>query len=131
MVLQNFQFLSDRLKPLQNSVGIFPTLDFSEFWEPGCRTNWSTPWQCVLNCWKWQDIFLLLLLFYKLGLPRTEGVDTHKNEFSQEPLGKPLRHYTILAHCTRSRHSRNLWPEPLMLCLWVYMLLSGGESHSK
>ena len=48
-------------------------------------------------------------LFYTLGFPRTEGVDTHENEFSQEPLGKPLRHYTILAHCTHSSYPRNIW----------------------
>ena len=39
-----------------------------------------------------------------------EGVDTYENEVSQEPLGKPLRHYTILAHCTRSSYPRNIWP---------------------
>ena len=76
-------------------------------------------------------VFLFIVYCYIRVSAIAEGVDTYKNEFSQGPLGKPPRHYTILAHCTRSRHSRNLWPEPLMLCLWVYMLLSGGESHSK
>ena len=51
-----------------------------------------------------------LLFIVTLGPPReAEGVDTQKNEFSQRPLGKPLRHYTILAHCTRCSYAKNIW----------------------
>ena len=54
--------------------------------------------------------YCFFLFIVTLGFLRTEGDDTHENEFSQEPLGKPLRHYTILAHCTRSSYPRNIWP---------------------
>ena len=59
-----------------------------------------------------------LLFIVQKGLRKAEGDDTNENVFSQGPRGKPPRHYTILAPITRSRYTRNIWPEPLMGYLW-------------
>ena len=65
-----------------------------------------------------QFIVLFIVYCYRRASAKTEGDDTEENVFSQEPLGKPPRHYTILAHSTRSRYTRNIWPEPLIGYLW-------------
>ena len=59
-------------------------------------------------------LVLFIVYCYKRASTKAEGVDTNKNKFSQGPLGKPPRHYTILAQSIRSRYTRNIWPEPLM-----------------
>ena len=39
-----------------------------------------------------------LLFIVTIGFPQAEGVHTEENEFSQEPLDEPLRHYTKQVH---------------------------------
>ena len=62
--------------------------------------------------------YYCLLFIVQEGPRKAEGDDTNENMFSQGPWGKPPRHYTILAPSTRSRYTRNIWPEPLMGYLW-------------
>ena len=61
---------------------------------------------------------LFIVYCYRRASAIAEGDDTEENVFSQGPLGKPPRHYTILAQSTRSRYTRNMWPGPLMGYLW-------------
>ena len=71
--------------------------------------------------WLTEDRIALLFIIvycYKRASAKAEGDETKENVFSQGPRGKPPRHYTILAPSTRSRYTRNIWPEPLMGCLW-------------
>ena len=70
-----------------------------------------------------QLVAYCLLFIVTKGPPQAEGDDTKENVFSQGPPGKPPRHYAMLARSTRSRYTRNIWPEPLMGYLWDYMLL--------
>ena len=66
-----------------------------------------------------KGIELLFIVYcYKRASAKAEGDETKENVFSQGPRGKPPRHYTILAPSTRSRYTRNIWPEPLMGYLW-------------
>ena len=61
---------------------------------------------------------LFIVYCYRRASAKAEGDDTKENKFSQGPLGKPPRHYTMLAQSTRGRYTRNIWPEPLMGYLW-------------
>ena len=67
---------------------------------------------------KTENALLFIVYCYRRASAIAEGDDTEENVFSQGPLGKPPRHYTILAQSTRSRYTRNIWPEPLMGYLW-------------
>ena len=63
-------------------------------------------------------LFIVYCLLLQKGLRKSRRRRYKRERIFPWPLGKPPRHYAILAHSTRCRHTRNIWPKPLMGCLW-------------